>query len=522
MQVNKTIVIGSRGSDLALWQAHFVRQQLTELGHAVEIKIIVTKGDRIQDLSFNKIEGKGFFTKEIEEALLAGEIDLAVHSLKDLPTSSPEGLQIAALSYREDPRDLLIIRRDAHDAAQPLWVKNGGRIGTSSARRKVQIKLLQADLDILDLRGNVPTRIQKCRDGHYDAIVLAAAGVARLQLNMDEFVTYPLDPARFVPAPAQGVLGLQIRENDAELAKVMAHLHDHAVADVVGVERETLRLFEGGCQMPVGVYCTKNGDMYEATVVKALHDEGIPLKVRLQGTDPSALPRRLIESCNKQRQGLIFVSREGQQWPVLIDQLRAHGYAVHAQSLISTQSVPFEAEWLTPDWLFFVSGNAVRHFLASAVVPTGTRLAAVGEGSAEALQKAGFEVEFIGQGNDIEHIARQFAALAQGKSVLCPVGSRSRRTVQQVIEKQVQLQEVLVYETHLHTTPLEIEPLACIISSPSNAEALLQSCRLAKSTLLIAMGNTTADWLKQQGFERVVVPRSFSQDQLACEIFSNL
>lgn len=520
--MDKTIVIGSRGSDLALWQAHFVRQQLINNGHAVAIKIIITKGDRIQDLSFNKIEGKGFFTKEIEEALLAGEIDLAVHSLKDLPTSSPEGLCIAALSYREDPRDLLIIRKEAHDSSQPLWVKKGSRIGTSSARRKVQIRMLQPDLNILDLRGNVPTRINKCREGNYEAIVLAAAGVARLQLNMAEFVTYPLDPEKFVPAPAQGVLGLQIRDDDAFLAEAMTKLHDAAVADVVGVERETLRLFDGGCQMPVGVYCTKDGDTYEATVVKATHDEGLPLKVRLRSNHPSSLPAQLIASCNKKREGLIFISRDASAWSGLAEQLTAHGYEVRATSLIETRPVAFELNFGNPDWLFFVSGNAANHFLERAAIPKGTKLAVVGEASARLLQGAGYQVDFIGAGVDIEHIAQRFLYLARGQQVLCPVGNRSRRTVQKVIEADVQLREIIVYETILKAQPLHFVPLACVVSSPSNAEALLKNSALSKQTLMVAMGASTADWLKQQGFERVVVPRSFGQDQLACEIFSHL
>lgn len=520
--MNKTIVIGSRGSDLALWQAHYVKRQLIELGHEVEIKIIVTKGDRIQDLSFNKIEGKGFFTKEIEEALLAKEIDLAVHSLKDLPTSSPEGLTIAALSYREDPRDLLIIRKEAHDPSQPLWIKQGARIGTSSARRKVQIKLLQGDLEILDLRGNVPTRINKCRDGQYEAIVLAAAGVARLQLQMDEFITYPLDPARFVPAPAQGVLGLQIRENDAFMATAMTKLHDEIIADVVGVERETLRLFDGGCQMPVGVYCTKTGDTYEATAVKASHDEGLPLKVRLQSTDYSSLPAQLIESCNKKREGLIFISREAAMWPSLVAQLETHGYRVQATSLIQTKSIAFESSISNPDWIFFVSGNAARHFLESASIPKGTKVGTVGVASAKLLQAAGCHVDFIGTGVDIEHIAKQFLSLSRGQSVLFPVGNRSRRTVQMAIEGLVSLQEIIVYETILKEQPLDFKPLACVISSPSNAEALVLNSSLSKQTLMVAMGESTSKWLTKHGFERVVVPRNFSQDQLACEIFSHL
>ena len=168
----KKITIGSRGSDLALWQANHVKRQLEHLGHEVEIKVIITQGDAIQNLSFDKLEGKGFFTKEIETALLDKSIDLAVHSHKDLETNPPAGLIIAAVSEREDPSELLLIRNESVDKDQKWNLKSEAIIGTSSARRKSQINLYRSDLHINDLRGNVPTRIQKLRDGLYDAILL--------------------------------------------------------------------------------------------------------------------------------------------------------------------------------------------------------------------------------------------------------------------------------------------------------------------------------------------------------------
>jgi hydroxymethylbilane synthase len=251
----KKITIGSRGSDLALWQANHVKRQLEDLGHEVEIKVIITQGDAIQNLSFDKLEGKGFFTKEIEIALLDKSIDLAVHSHKDLETNPPAGLIIAAVSEREDPSELLLIRNESVDKNQKWNLKSAAIIGTSSARRKSQINLYRSDLQINDLRGNVPTRIQKLRDGQYDAILLAKAGVDRLQLDLSEFHVEVLNPTEFVPAPAQGVLGLQIREDDAEMKEIMAHLNHVDVAKKIGVERKILNLMEGGCQLPLGVYC---------------------------------------------------------------------------------------------------------------------------------------------------------------------------------------------------------------------------------------------------------------------------
>ena len=255
MQTNPKIRIGTRGSDLALWQAHFVRRQLEEVGCEVSIQIIVTQGDRIQDLSFDKLEGKGFFTKEIEQALLNGEVDLAVHSHKDLETTQPEGLHIAAVSYREDASELLLMRREAFDASQAWNLKANAVIGTSSARRKAQIIAQRPDLAIKELRGNVPTRIDKLRQGQYDAILLARAGVLRLELDLSDLETIVLDPTSFIPAPAQGVLGLQTRVDDLVTTEILQKLHHSDVATRIGLERSVLRQMDGGCQLPLGVYC---------------------------------------------------------------------------------------------------------------------------------------------------------------------------------------------------------------------------------------------------------------------------
>jgi len=254
MQTKPLIRIGTRGSDLALWQAHFVKAKLENLGCEVLLQIIVTQGDRIQDLSFDKLEGKGFFTKEIEAALLNNDIDLAVHSHKDLETTQPEGLCIGAVSYREDPSELLLMRKTALDPTQHWGLKAGAVIGTSSARRKSIIKALRPDLQIEELRGNVPTRIDKLRAGHYDAILLANAGVSRLQLALDDLHTLVLDPTEFVPAPAQGVLGLQIRQNDVQTQAMVAQLNHPDVASQIAIERGVLQALQGGCQLPLGVF----------------------------------------------------------------------------------------------------------------------------------------------------------------------------------------------------------------------------------------------------------------------------
>ena len=256
------VVIGSRGSDLALWQANHVKAQLENIGCTVEIKIIVTQGDAIQHLSFDKLEGKGFFTKEIEKELLEGNIDLAVHSHKDLETNPPAGLMIACVSEREDPADLLLVSKGSVYTSKEWNLKENAIVGTSSARRKSQVMRFRPDVEIKDLRGNVPTRIQKLRDGGYDAILLAKAGVDRLKIDLSEFEVVVMNPKSFVPAPAQGVLGLQIREGDTALFDVLQKLNHTEVQRRIGVERKVLNLMEGGCQLPLGVYCDENDIVY--------------------------------------------------------------------------------------------------------------------------------------------------------------------------------------------------------------------------------------------------------------------
>lgn len=251
----KKIVIGSRGSDLALWQANHVKKQLEALQCEVEIKIIKTQGDQIQHLSFDKMEGKGFFTKEIEAALLDRSIDLAVHSHKDLETTSPDGLTVAAVSPRENPTDIMLIHASAVDQTQKYQLKKNALIGTSSARRRTQLLRIFSDIQVADLRGNVPTRIQKLREGQYDAIILAHAGVLRLNMDLSDFHLIEFSPTDFVPCPAQGVLALQIRNEDKELYSIVSKLNDEAVQKRILVERKILNLLEGGCQLPLGAYC---------------------------------------------------------------------------------------------------------------------------------------------------------------------------------------------------------------------------------------------------------------------------
>lgn len=238
--------IGTRGSQLARWQADWVRARLAQQGVSAEIVVIKTQGDADIDRPLHELEGTGFFTKEIEEALLDERIDVAVHSLKDLPTSLPRGLALAAIPRRHDPRESLVGGKSLAE------LPAGTRIGTSSLRRIAQVRFMRPDLQVVPLRGNVPTRVRKVetREG-LDAALLAIAGLERLELGGKGAVVDPLD---VMPAPGQGALGIEVRAKDSKTMKALAPLHDAASAAAVSAERALLAALGGGCQAPVAAW----------------------------------------------------------------------------------------------------------------------------------------------------------------------------------------------------------------------------------------------------------------------------
>ncbi len=254
--------LGTRGSKLALWQAHHVSKLVSDrLGRTCEIVVIKTQGDQVQNVAFHKMEGKGFFTKELQEALLDDCIDFVVHSLKDLPTEEPPGLQVAAMPERQDSSDLLIARHGILDPqpANPLGLPGESTLGTSSLRRAAQTLALSPQLSIKALRGNVPTRVDKLRNGDYDAILLATAGVQRLEFDLSDLETLKLHPEVMLPAPGQGALAIEVRA-DSDEARVLAGLHDPEVARCVDTERRLLQLLGGGCHLPLGTLATPEPD----------------------------------------------------------------------------------------------------------------------------------------------------------------------------------------------------------------------------------------------------------------------
>ena len=294
--------IGSRGSQLALWQANHVAGLLRVQGHDVEIEIIKTTGDRLQEVTFAQVGSKGMFTKEIEEALAEGRVDLAVHSLKDLPTELPEPFALAATPVRVDPRDVFVSVKHANLAALPL----GARVGTSSQRRRAQLKSLRPDIDTVEFRGNVDTRLRKLGEGQVEAILLAAAGLDRL--GHTDWVRERLDPKEFCPAAGQGALGIETRKDDPATIEALSFL-DHAdTRFAIAVERAALAALGGGCQVPIGIHCRQVAfEEWEAAgeitprdevfAVVASPDSGATVRVYhrsvRENDDPAALGRQI-------------------------------------------------------------------------------------------------------------------------------------------------------------------------------------------------------------------------------------
>jgi hydroxymethylbilane synthase len=290
----KKFTIGSRGSDLALWQTNHVKTKLEEIFPDIqlEIKIIKTTGDKMLDVALSKIGDKGLFTRQIETALLDGEIDLAVHSLKDLQTVQPDGLTIGAVSARETPNDILVSKKYRSIDELPA----GARVATGSLRRKSQLLGYRPDLEILEIRGNVPTRIKKFEESDLDAMILAYAGVHRLGLDAHIAQVIPFEI--MLPAVSQGVMAIEIRGGDDATRAILEPLNDLTTLACVTAERAFLRRLEGGCQVPIGAHATLRDGHLELEGMVGNLDGTVQLRERLAGaaTDAETLGRTLAET----------------------------------------------------------------------------------------------------------------------------------------------------------------------------------------------------------------------------------
>ncbi|MBP3941974.1 hydroxymethylbilane synthase [Sphingobacteriaceae bacterium WQ 2009] len=524
--MDKTLIIGTRGSALALWQANHVKDRLAEIGITAELKIIKTQGDIIQHLRLDKLEGKGFFTKELEEELLNGTIDLAVHSHKDLPTVNPPGLIIAAVSEREDPSELLIIHKDCVDLKRRLSLKFNATVGTSSNRRKAQFSAVRSDLEFTDLRGNIQTRLQKLRDENYDAIVLAKAGVSRVDMDLSDFHVEVIPPVEIIPAPAQGVLAIQIRESNSALFAALQPINDVEVAKTIAVERKVLNLFDAGCHAPLGCYCRPTATGYEAWASIADTADDFPDRVYVQGTDTAEMAQRIFKKYAKDRvfPKTVFISREIDENSYLYKALNNHQIQFDARSLIKIYPIinkldPFILKHV--DWIFFGSKNGIENFFKlEPRLSKKTKIAVVGRGSEEALRQFDRVPDFSGEalGVNMEQIALEFAAVANGGTVLIPRAKESLETIQKALSEDTKIINMPVYETVLEENVDKTNAEVLIFTSPSNVEAYFTENLLDPEQQVICIGRSTGAKFDEMGIP-YTLPYSPDEIGLAEAVF---
>ena len=515
--MDRTLIIGTRGSDLALWQANFVKDSLAAVNVAAELKIIKTQGDRILNLSFDKLEGKGFFTKELEDELLAGTIDIAVHSHKDLPTENPPGLIIAAVSEREDPAELLLILKDCVDVHQKLSLKFGATVGTSSNRRKAQLLAYRPDLNIDDLRGNVPTRIQKLRNESYDAIMIAKAGVSRLGLDLSDLHVEELTPNELIPAPAQGVLAIQIRESDKELFDTLQALNHPDVAEELAVERTVLKLFGGGCHLPLGCYCRREDGVFQVFTSKADEGDAFPDRLFLHAETTDGLAEKVVAKFAPGRKfpQSVFITRELSEQSYFRKAIEKHAINIEARSLIRTVPVIMKLDSYILkhiDWIFFSSKNAVEYFFQlEPQFSKHVKFGVMGSGSEEMLRRKGYFTDYVGTGIDTVDVAAEFAELAKGTTVLFPGAEGSMRSIQKGLSAETKIIDLPVYETVMDDEVEATNADVLVFTSPSNVDAYFIDNLLDPYQKVIAIGKSTGKKFDEMGVKYTL---PFSPDEV--------
>ncbi len=504
-RTKKKVIIGTRGSDLALWQAGYLQNLLSEKNISSELKIIVTSGDKNQQWQnyFDKTEGKNFFTKEIEEALLKEEIDIAVHSFKDVEAIFSEDddspLIIAGLSNRHAANDILILHKDKVDKSMVLHISPHARIGTSSARRYAQLRSFRTDVEILPLRGNVPTRIEKLKKREYDGIILARAGVERLNISLDEFYVYSLPLHYFVPAAGQGIIAFQVKRDNEELCQLIKSISSTVSENCSKIERYIIKWIGGGCSKPIGVFCeyhhhlfrlylSVNTDKEQTSIISILQEEDTEMLINKAKQNILKIREYLKHPCNK----TIFVSKKLEENNYLRKVLKRLGWCVTDEPLIKTEKIEVK-ELPDSDWIFFNSKNAVKYFfeLFDSEGLKNKKIGCVSSSTADYLQSKGVMPHFIGEGNDIQDIGKQFADTSKNQKVLFPCSDISNKSIGKEVELHGEAIYLPIYHTVENPKKFTDEFDCLVFTSPSNVRAYFKYNHLSSHSKIIAMGEST-------------------------------
>jgi len=536
--------IGSRGSPLALCQTRWVERRLEALGYAARIEIIRTTGDKLIDTPLAKLGGKGLFTKEIEEALLAGQVELAVHSLKDLATAVPEGLCLAAVPEREDPRDAVVGRRLAELPA-------GARVGTGSLRRAAQLRALRPDLVIEPVRGNLDTRLRKLREGQYEALVLAAAGLKRMGWQ-DQVAEY-LPVEVMCPAVGQGALGIETRADGGEAQQVCAQLDHPQTRACVTAERALLAALGGGCQVPIAGHAFIDAGRLRLLGVVASPDGGRLVRRELSGSPAEARAlgealaaellasgaREILTTAHKLFGKRIVVTRAREQASELSQKLRALGAEViefpTIEIRLPSDPGPLEAalnQLERYDWVIFTSANAVRRLGDRLRIPQfRARICAIGPATRRALEALGLTVHLMPEQYVAESLVEAFAGEdLTGKRILLPRAAVARDLVPvELARRGAQVDVVEAYRTEIpegvparaaQVFSARRKPDWITFTSSSTVVNLVRAAGVAvlEGVRVASIGPVTSAAARQRGLAVTVEADPFTLDGLVAAI----
>ena len=562
--MDRTIRIGTRGSQLALYQANVVKEELEKKfpGYLFQIVVIKTKGDKILDVPLSKIGDKGLFTKELETAMFDNEIDMAVHSLKDLPTRFPEGVVLGAVLKRGEVRDALIstTKRSLKE------LTSADVIATSSLRRKAQLLRINKDFKIVEIRGNVNTRIRKMEEGYCTVMVMAGAGL--LRLGMENYISELIDPELMIPACSQGAIAIEIRENDPAIAGIVGAINDQNTLLATEAERAFLRTLEGGCQIPVGSYSRINGDKFELTgFISSINgeefltekqegplDQAVELAVQMAESLQNKGGREILEAIRIDNpfdkkdlplSGKIFIStRAAETGDTLPDLLTAQGATVFPLPMIEIKPAILKPEEVAEikqlssyDWLFFTSRNGVAHFFkqlidltGSSELPATLKVAVVGAKTSSELEYYGYSPTFTGKEHGSSELAAEFRNAFQpvNQKILLSLGNLADDTLKSQLGAVNQVDRVDVYET---CQPKQADPAAIkritegqydmiLFTSPSTFAHFgsFVDNKVLGTLKIGSIGTTTSKAIQEAGFEPMLTAKVSSAEGLATSI----
>ena len=560
--MKQTVRIGTRGSKLALYQAYRVKEELEiHFPNLVfEIAIIKTKGDKILDVPLSKIGDKGLFTKDLEIAMFNNEIDMAVHSLKDLPTSFPEGAKLGAVLKRGDVRDALI----SNNNRKISDLTSADVIATSSLRRKAQLLRINKDFKIVEIRGNVNTRIRKMQEGYCDVMVMAAAGLQRLE--MGEFISELIDPEVMIPACSQGAIAIEIRENDSFIEEILSKINDNETLITTNAERAFLKTLEGGCQIPVGSYTTiKNQEFHITGFISSIDgnqflkesasapvEQAVEISVEMAKKLYTNGGKEILEKIrtfnlleaqgNLPLQGKVIIStRAVESGDTLPDILKAKGANVFSLPMIEILPalLPSDDKALLEklenfDWIFFTSKNGVANFFkhlsdlkGSTTLPSTVKLAVIGGKTALELEYYGYSPDFISHDNTSVDLLENFyqAFNPQQLRILLSLGNLADDTLSNRLSKENDIKRINVYQTvkpkqadaSILEMILQDQYDLIVFTSPSTFQNFCSFYQAGniQSLKTASIGTTTTKAINETGLEPLITAKKSNVEGLS-------